>query len=208
MNARLNIIFDLGAVVFHWQPRRLLSRHLPDQTVSAEETDRLADLFFQNYSGSWGEFDRGTIEIPALAAAIAARTGLSNDEVLRVVDGVPGELLPIDATVSLLEELKAAGQRLFYLSNMPKPYATHLKASYPLFDLFDDGIFSSHVSLSKPDPAIFRHAESQFGVAASTCIFLDDNADNIEAAKAAGWQAVLFTDAAQARSELHALGAI
>jgi len=42
-------------------------------------------------------------------------------------------------------------------------------------------------------------------VPASECIFLDDRAANVEAARAQGWRGIVFIDAAQAQNELRAL---
>jgi len=201
----MNFIFDLGAVVFRWEPRALLARELPHHAGTPAAADRLFDSFFLDYEGEWGEFDRGTIEIDAMVRGIAARTGLTPAEVRRAVDAVPGALEPLEATVAWMRELKGAGHRLFYLSNMPEPIAAHLVRSHALFELFDDGVFSSHVKLVKPDAAIFRRALRQFGVPASECIFLDDRAANVEAARAQGWRGIVFIDAAQAQNELRAL---
>jgi putative hydrolase of the HAD superfamily len=72
--------------------------------------------------------------------------------------------------------------------------------------LFESGVFSSRVQLIKPDPAIFEHAALVFGRAPSQLLFLDDHLPNVDAARAAGWQALHFVDAAQAEAEVLALG--
>ena len=137
-----------------------------------------------------------------------AQTGLHADEVAAVVDAVPAELAPIGPTVELLGRLRDAGHRLFYLSNMPRPLATHLEQSHHFLSWFDDGVFSGRVQLSKPEPAIFVHALERFGVPAGDCIFLDDHPANVEAARALGIDAVLFSDAAQAEAELREMGVL
>jgi FMN phosphatase YigB (HAD superfamily) len=43
--------------------------------------------------------------------------------------------------------------------------------------------------LAKPDEAIYRAYEKATGVAGAEIIFFDDLAENIEAARAAGWNA-------------------
>jgi putative hydrolase of the HAD superfamily len=47
------------------------------------------------------------------------------------------------------------------------------------------------VGLKKPDPAIYALAERRLGVEPQDVVFLDDATANVEAAQAAGWQAVL-----------------
>ena len=89
---------------------------------------------------------------------------------------------------------------------MPAPSAAHFERTHDFMALFESGVFSSRVKLIKPDPAIFEHAAAVFGRQPSQLLFLDDHLPNIVAAKAAGWEAVHFVDAAQAEVEVLALG--
>lgn len=202
----MNIVFDFGGVLFRWHPPSFLARVWPHRVRDAEQGAAVAAEFFENYGGAWGAFDQGLIDAPTAIARIVARTGWPRAEVEQVVAAVPDELRLQTETVGLIEDLKRAGHRLFYLSNMPKPYADHLEQSHPLHDWFEAGVFSGRVQHSKPRAEIFALALERFGVTPQSCIFLDDHPANIEAAKALGWQALLFTDASAARQQLRALG--
>jgi len=101
---------------------------------------------------------------------------------------VPDELQPIERSVELLAELKARGHRLHFLSNMPAPLADHLNGTHAFLRQFDGGIYSSHVRLTKPDPAIFELAQQRFGCDPATTLFIDDHPENIDAARRHGWQ--------------------
>ena len=198
---RMNLIFDFGGVVFRWQPAALIARELPHRAATPAAAQALADAFFQGYGGDWGEFDRGTVEVPDLVSRIARRLDLSPQEVLKVVDGVPAELQPIEATVQWLRELKSAGHRLLFLSNMPAPYADHLERAHDFLRWFEDGVFSARVRLAKPDAEIFEHALRQFGLRPQEALFFDDHPANVASAGALGLQAVQFLDAVQARAD-------
>lgn len=200
------LIFDFGAVLFRWRPKVLLSRVLPELCTSTEATQALVDGFFQGYGGDWGRFDRGDIEVDALTESIATRLALTPEQVRAVIDAVPAELEPIADSVALLRRVHAAGHRLFYLSNMPAPFADHLERSHDFLACFESGVFSARVGLVKPDAAIFELALCRFGLAAGDAIFLDDHPANIGAARAVGLRAVQFADAAQASRELVELG--
>ena len=200
------IVFDFAGVLFQWQPLALLQRLLPAQATDEASAAHWAAQIFQAYGGDWAEFDRGTVEPEALVDRISRRTGLAADAVRAVVDAVPLALQPVPATVDLFERLRAAGPPLFYLSNMPASYADHLECSHPFLAGFADGVISARVQLSKPDRAVFVLAAQRFGVAPADLVFLDDMAVNVDAARAAGWQALLFIDAAQAEAELRAAG--
>jgi putative hydrolase of the HAD superfamily len=202
----LNLVFDFGGVVFRWQPRQLLARLLPHRAATPQAAQALFDDFFEDYRGDWGEFDRGTIEPGPLAERIARRTGLALAEVGAVIDAVPAELQPVAGTVDLLQRLHSRGQALHFLSNMPEPYARHLERTHGFLALFRSGVFSARVHLIKPEPAIFAHAAQALGLVPARTFFIDDVLHNVEAARAAGWQALQFQDPAQCEAALRARG--
>lgn len=198
----MNIVFDFGGVLFHWQPHELLARLLPERVPTAESAHALVGGFFQGYGGDWSAFDRGTIEPGPLAESIARRTGLTEHEVRLVIEGVPLELQPVPGTVALLRRLHEAGYALYFLSNMPEPYARHLESTHAFLSLFRKGLFSARIQLVKPEAEIYAHALKVFGITAEHTLFIDDVAHNVEAARTAGWQAVHFQDPAQCEREL------
>jgi HAD superfamily hydrolase (TIGR01509 family) len=200
----MKIVFDFAGVLFQWQPARLLRREIPRLAHDDATAAAWVQRFFQSYEGDWGEFDRGTVGVPELVDRIARRTGLSAHEVQRIVDGVPHELQPVAATVTLLRRLRDEGRELYFLSNMPAPYADHLEHRHDFVGWFRDGVFSGRVSLSKPDPAIFALAAQRFGSAPAELLFLDDQLPNVLAARAGGWSAIHFTDAPGAEAALRA----
>jgi epoxide hydrolase-like predicted phosphatase len=200
------LIFDFGAVLFRWRPALLLRRVLPELCLDDAATQRLVDGFFQGYGGDWGRFDRGAIEVEALTRSIATRLTLAPDQVRAVIDAVPAELEPMADTVALLRRVHRAGHRLFYLSNMPAPFADHLERSHDFMACFEAGVFSARVGLVKPEPAIFALALQRFGLSPHEAIFLDDHGPNIATAAALGLGTVHFSGAAQASRDLVALG--
>lgn len=203
----MKIVFDLGGVVFDWDPAGLLAQTLPQRAPTPADARRWARDFFRGEGGDWSDFDRGTLDVSELIERLAYRTGLAREEVAAVVDAVPAALRPRADTIALMHCLKADGRRLFYLSNMPAPYADFLERNHSFWDCFDDGIFSSRVQLAKPEPAIFELALRRFGAAPpGDYVLLDDHAPNVDAARALGWQALLFSDAAAAAVSLRAIG--
>lgn len=192
--------------MLRWQPLEFLPRLLPQRATSPQATLAWARAIFQGFGGDWGEFDRGVIEAGALAQRIAARTGLSVQEARHLIDAIPAELEPLPDSVALLRRLHAAGRELYFLSNMPEPYARHIEATHGFLGMFQRGIYSARVQMIKPDPAIFEHARVLFGAEAAPLVFIDDVAKNIEAARASGWQAIHFLNAGQCEAELRTLG--
>ena len=202
----MRIVFDWAGVLFHWQPRQLLRRTLPRHAVDEVSAARLESDIFQGYGGDWADFDRGVVDVPELVARIAVRTGLDPVEVRAVVDAVPGELQPMPATVALLRRVHAQGRRLHFLSNMPAPYAEHLERTHDFLRCFESGVVSARVGQIKPEPGIYDTAARQFGAAPEELLFIDDVQANVQAARAAGWQALHFTDAAAVERQLRDSG--
>lgn len=201
----MNVVFDFGGVLFRWQPEVFLPRFLPGHTADARA---LVDAFFQGFDGDWGRFDGGTVDAAGLAPLIAARTGIAVDDVTRVIAAIPAELQPVPDTVAIVQALREAGHRLWFLSNMPAPYAATLETVNPLGDWFEGGIYSSRVGLRKPDRAIFDALAGRFDLDPASSLFIDDALRNVDAAQALGWQTLRFTSPEQCRAALVERGLI
>jgi len=200
------IVFDFGGVLFRWRPAALLQRLWPARAADADAAAHWAQQVFQGPGGDWAEFDRGAITADEASARICARTGLAAAEMQALIEAVPAELAPIDASVALLERLHATGVPLHYLSNMPAPFARHLAARHAFLARFASGVYSSELLLAKPDRRIYDEAARRFGAGPADLLFLDDHAPNVAAARAAGWQALLFQDAVQAEAAIRQAG--
>ena len=57
---------------------------------------------------------------------------------------------------------------------------------------------SGEVGVAKPDPAVFAILHERVGRPLEECVFVDDRQDNVDAAAAAGMDAILFTGSAAA----------
>ncbi|MDH5541016.1 MAG: HAD hydrolase-like protein, partial [Rhizobacter sp.] len=159
----MNLVFDFAGVLFHWQPQALLGRLLPHRVRALAEARHWVDAIFESYGGDWAEFDRGALAPDALAQRIAARTGLGVGEALAVIDAVARELQPVPEMVELLQRLDENGVPLFFLSNMPAPYASALE-QHGFMRLFRQGIFSGRVGWIKPEREIFALAAERFAI--------------------------------------------
>lgn len=204
----MKVVFDFGGVVFRWQPHEFMARLLPHRATSEAATSALVTEFFQGFGGDWGDFDRGLVDEARLAQRIAWRTGMSLADVQTIIDAVPIELEPLAHTVGLMQRLRERGHRLFFLSNMPAPYAKYLEDTHHFMSWFDNGLFSSRVKMVKPEPAIFHEAARRFGAAPNELLFIDDFALNVKAARALGWHALHFLSGEQCEAELAARGLI
>lgn len=202
------LVFDFGGVLFRWQPYELLCGTLPELAVDEAAARALAPRIFEAFTpqSDWAQFDLGHIDEQTLAARVSARVGCSQAQMRRLIGAIPAHLAPLPDTVTLLQRLQQAGHRLYFLSNMPLPYAAHLESSHTFLRAFRDGIFSARVGLMKPDAAIFVLAAERFGIDPAASVFVDDHAGNVQAARRLGWQALQFSGAAPLAAALQAQG--
>ena len=201
---RRTLVFDIGGVVVRWQPLQLMQQVLPQQAHDEHSAKAVAAAIFQGLTpgGDWAEFDLGRIDPDALAERIAARTGFAVEGIRALIAAIPSHIQPMPASVALLQRVRAAGHRLTLLSNMPRPYADHLEAAHTCFSWFEAGVFSGRVGLMKPQRAMFEHARNTLALDLEHALFIDDHPANIDAARAFGWQALHFEDAAQCEAAL------
>ena len=206
--AKSVVVFDLGGVVFHWAPLTLLKQVMPHRAQDEASAKHLNDQIFQtmNVHGDWAQFDLGLVEPKELAERIERRTGLASQDILALVDALSPHMTVKQDTVELMSDLRDAGHRLTYLSNMPLGLAQWIEQDHAFFQWFDNGIFSARVHQVKPDPIIFKTAIEHLDLHDTPTVFLDDMQRNIDVAVQHGWQGVRFVSASQARQDLVGLG--
>jgi putative hydrolase of the HAD superfamily len=113
---------------------------------------------------------------------------------------------PNPPMLEFVEGLQRAGIRTGILSNMPDAMEAGLRARHQWIRAFDHCTWSHAINLAKPEAAIYQHAIKGLDTPAANILFLDDKAENIEAALSAGMQAIQYTDHATFEREMQARG--
>jgi putative hydrolase of the HAD superfamily len=195
-NAVRNVIFDLGGVVFDWNPDHIVARVQPVAELQAA----LKEALFGH--ADWRMFDRGTLSESELIERLQLRLGATRPEVDTILDAVRSSLVEKPETVKLLRALQAQGTPLYCLSNMPASIYTHLRQRHSFWDAFSGIVISGEIQLMKPEPEVFMHLLAAFNLRPEECVFIDDLPANIESARQVGLHAIWFKDASQCRREL------
>jgi putative hydrolase of the HAD superfamily len=193
----MNIVFDFGAVLFTWRPADMIAQHLSEHAPTSAHAQQLAKDIFHH--ADWQDFDRGVLALEPVVQRTASRLKLPHAQLEAFLSPIGERLQPINSTVALLAKLKArreAGEplRLYYLSNMPAPFARTLEQRHEFLSWFNGGIFSGDVQLAKPDPAIYQLLAERHGLESARTVFIDDLDINIQAAQALGWRGIHCQD--------------
>jgi putative hydrolase of the HAD superfamily len=199
----MNIVFDFGAVLVNWRPHDVVHKHFPAIAHSPESAVQLASSFFAH--PDWQEFDAGRVSAQDISQLSATRLKLDVKAVQHMVDDIEDHITPIPSAVQVLESLHAQraakGYKLYFLSNMPAPYARGLER-HAFMRCFDGGIFSGDHGLIKPQPEIFQKLEVMYALKGQHILFIDDHPANIAAAQVQGWQTLHLTDPSLLSNEL------
>jgi 2-haloacid dehalogenase len=191
------VVFDLGGVLIAWDPHPAIA-----EAVGKEQATRfLADQGFdflawnqqQDAGRSWDRAeDLAVMSHPHWEGAIRA---------YRANFGV-SLVGAIEDTVQILRELHAAGIPLYGLTNWSSELFPLARSRFDFLDLFDDIIVSGQEGVAKPSPEIFTILRKRIGRSLDRCVFIDDSAANIETARMAGLDSILFTDTGHLRVDL------
>lgn len=137
------------------------------------------------------EFDR----LLATRLADAGHTVPSQGLVERLFDG----MRPAGRVWDIVDQARAQGVATGLLSNS---WGTSAYPRERLGRIFDVTVISAEVGLRKPDPAIYRLALDELGVAAEACAFVDDLERNVDVARSLGMFGVLHRDDATTAAAL------
>ena len=198
----MNVVFDLGGVLLSWNPEEMLAKSFADPAVR-----EIARREVMNHP-DWLEIDRGTYTFEEAIQRFVVSSGLDETTIRDFMDSVPHSLTAKPDTVNLLHRVKAAGNSVYCLSNMPGETFAFLERNHDFWYAFDGLVISARIGHCKPEPAIYHHLLGTFNLTPSETVFIDDLIENIEAARREGIHGIRFENAEQVERELKRLGAL
>jgi 2-haloacid dehalogenase len=195
------VIFDVGNVLYGWDPDAFLVRQIADDEARLKFIEDTNLWEWHEALDGGRPFDEAARELsevyPAYADLISAWGS-------RFGETISGAIEPVHAIV---DELDSAGVPLFAITNFSADFwAPFVEQERAFFSRFRDIVVSGEVKLLKPDPAIYYLALDRFGLQPSQALFVDDRKINVDGAEAIGLRSHLFTDAEGLRERLVAEG--
>jgi HAD superfamily hydrolase (TIGR01549 family) len=172
-------LFDLGNTLIKLAYERVLENICRSATVSRDELVNLLES-----PGAYRDLERGAVSFPEFYEFLCDKTGYRGS--VRDLQDVWGDFF--DGTITGME---------IHAEQIPRQFAG-------LFRKDDRFIFSHRFKVAKPDPEMFRRALDVIGALPPHVVFIDDLAENVNAARALGMHAFQFIDAVTLTRELEA----
>lgn len=191
-----NIIFDIGNVLtdFRWKG------FLQDKGFDGEMAKRIGKASIM--SPLWGEIDRGVWSEEKLMEEFVRLDPEIEKELRLAFGNVKGMVTKRDYAIPWIQDLKAKGYAVYYLSNFSHKAYVECQDALDFLPYTDGGILSYREKMIKPDKEIYLRLLSRYGLKAEECVFFDDTPDNVEAAEKLGIHGVCFESKEQAEREL------
>lgn len=198
-----NIIFDFGNVLVGWKPEEFYTQYFKSQSKAQYFLNEICSPQWRNRIDAGESQDLCIEELsqehPQYREAIQAYKS-------RWEEMFPGEIEGMREVVAMVKSNPE--YRVYGLTNWSMETFPQARKRFGILQMIDHYIVSGNVGLVKPDIRIFELLLKTFDLQASESIFIDDNSDNVAAAKELGIDGVVFLSADQLRQVLQPLSVI
>ena len=181
-----NIIFDLGAVMVDWNPQIIAKNFTDDIAI---QTSILQYLFHHDI---WIDFDKGLISEVELISRTSPNINLSIAETRDLIQQAKQSLHAKQDMVDLLILAKEHLLNTYCLSNLSHEWFEYLIQRHDFFNLFDGKVISAQEGIGKPNIEIYKRMVKRYHMNSERTLFIDDRAENTQAASSLGIQCVTF----------------
>lgn len=186
------VYFDLGNVVFSFDRPRSFRQMAAVCGAPAETIEQVVMA-----GGLQEALERGDCDWAGFHAAFSQRTGTTSDSEALARAASDMFALKVE-TLPVIAALERIGLPIGILSNTCGPHWRQIVDSRCaiLPGGFREIVLSHEIRAAKPTAAIFAEAARRAAVPVERIFFCDDTPGHVAAARAAGWDAEVFTSAA------------
>lgn len=185
-----HIIFDIGNVLFGYDPSYIIKQLIP----KSDHKDTYLDGLFNHQA--WQDLDRGDISWQDAHTHLENNHNLPSEEKLTtytLIHNFVYHLTPLPSILLFKALLKT--HNIYLLSNFQdKPFDT-LEAIHPFLQEANGKIISAKENCMKPETQIYTTLLDRYNLNPKDCYFIDDREENINAAQRLGIDGHVFHDA-------------
>jgi putative hydrolase of the HAD superfamily len=192
------VIFDYGRVL----------TGPPDPAAHAEllritglSLDRFENLYWMDRQA----YDEGKLTGLEFWQKLVRDAGLNlNDSAIEELNSWDARMWTrVDpAMLAWQHAIKQRGLLTAIVSNMGDTVHEHMVRELDWLSRFDVLVWSYQLRVAKPDPAIYSYALQRLGTQPAETLFIDDKAENVDAAIALGMKGLIFSTVEQLRKDL------
>ncbi|REK19012.1 MAG: HAD family phosphatase [Planctomycetota bacterium] len=195
------LYFDLGNVLLNFD-HQLAARQMAE--VAGVSSQRVWDVVFGGDLEL--RYESGEIDNAGFYQIFCEQTD-SQPDIDQLLLAGSAIFEPNTSIFPLVGGLAAAGYRMGILSNTCPGHWSYSTAQYSIVRRgFEVYALSYELGACKPAPQIYQRAAELAGEAPGDIFFVDDVAGHVEGARAAGFDAVQYTNTAALAANLHERG--
>lgn len=192
-----NIIFDLGAVMFNWNPKAIAANFTNDVDLQ----ERIQSQLY--YHQDWIDFDNAIITEVGATKRASERLEISLSDSEKLFKQTKESLTLITKTFDVLKDVKDKELNAYCLSNISPELFQYVAARHDLFKLFDGIVTSGEENTGKPNKRIFEILLDRYQLNPLECLFIDDSAANTATAQNLGITTITFKGLASCYDEIY-----
>ena len=193
-----NIIFDLGAVMFDWNPKSISERFTSDVDLQ----NRIQSQLY--YHQDWKDFDCALITETEATKRASERLDVSLALAEELFKQTKESLTLISKTRDILCEVKAKKLKAYCLSNISPELFNYVYERHDLFEMFDGIVTSGEEQIGKPNKRIFEILLERHLLKAEECLFIDDSSENTTTAEELGIATITFKGSHRCYNKIYA----
>jgi 2-haloacid dehalogenase len=201
MNHINTIIFDFGGVLIDWNPRHMYRDEFEENSEMEYFLSKICTDDWNLQQDKGRSLTEGTRILQDEFPEHHMKIQLFYDQWEKMIKG------DISENVTVLKKLKEK-YKLYGLTNWSAETFPIVFKRYSFFELFDGIVISGQEKLIKPDKKIFELLLNRYQLEAKSSLFIDDNLNNIQAAKEMGFVTIHVQEKTNLKRELDALGLI
>ena len=201
MNNINTIIFDFGGVLIDWNPRYMYRDEFEESSEMEHFLSNVCTDDWNLQQDKGRSLAEGTRILQNKFPEHTAKIQLYYYQWEKMIKGY------IPQNVTVLRLLKEK-YKLYGLTNWSAETFPIVFERYSFFKLFDGIVISGVEKMIKPDKKIFELMLERYHLAVKKSLFIDDNKNNIQAAKEMGFATIHVQEKTDLKTELNALGLI
>ncbi|HHC79002.1 MAG TPA: HAD family phosphatase [Flavobacteriia bacterium] len=202
MNNIDTIIFDLGGVLVDWDPK-----YVYREVFNGDEEK--VDWFLNTICTSDWNVEQDAGRTFKEATDFLVNKHPEYEDWIRIYYDRWEDMLlgQIDETVALLEKIKKQGShQLYALTNWSAEAFPVALQRFDFLQHFEGIVVSGEEKTRKPFSKIYEIILDRYQLKAPSCVFIDDNLENVRGAETIGIKAIHFKNSQQLTAELNLLG--